>query len=89
MLVRAIKDSFVNGGRRRAGAVFDYTVPKGGELPKFLEQVNDPVPEEEIHPEILPPKVPGQAPSTGAQPDKETPVSASVPGDDKDVDFLS
>ncbi len=64
MRVRATKDCFAGGARRRKGGpVFEYDCGEG-ELPAFLEEVDAPV----ESPEILEPELPGQAPRSGATP---------------------
>lgn len=77
MLVRALKDCFAGGARRRKGAVFTFHPhPKQENLPPFLEAVAPGT--QATDPDILPAAVPGAAPRAGVLPGGEA-ASAREP----------
>ena len=78
MRVKALKICFAAGARRREGDVFEIELK---ELPKFLEEVSDPVTSGTVV--KAPNAVPGQAPVAGE--DRPEAPAAGTPVEGADV----
>lgn len=78
MRVKAIKQCFCEGGRRREGDVFETSLEK---LPKWLEEVKAPITSGSVVPGVNP--APGQAPVAGESTPEVPAAGTPVEGADE------